>query len=352
MVMLVGVVGGQGVKQVSVDNGKIRIVAERTNDGYGIVKVLARRGFKWLQIACWQPIARIVYDGQQGKVDWQPALRSVSFSQNSLQLSDKVLDPDGSEWHLRVTFTLKPNEPVAQIRCEWSCESDRLIRALWGPNLLVGDSAAKLWGLLPGVEFLYDGEPSSNLRDFAPPLHDRRTPNPKKLTIPLMAVTIGEGSIPLPKDADKFFCPDSLFDMPKVTVEGKKGKPNPVTVALFWNPLQLWDGERTLPSVKFESPTPEGNGHRLALFLPSCPDFVPENSDKAAKPYLLRANQTLRLEATISVKRGQILTTVRRWLKEVGGLSKPNPAPRDLEQQLALDRFGFLRTVWDEQTQK
>ncbi|MCX7643614.1 MAG: hypothetical protein N2116_07405, partial [Armatimonadetes bacterium] len=92
--------------------------------------------------------------------------------------------------------------------------------------------------------------------------------------------------------------------------------------------------------------------HRLALFLPSCPDFVPENAEEAAKPYPLRANQTLRLEATIAVERGHILTAVRRWLKEVGGLPKPNPSPRTFEQQLALDRFGFLNTVWDEQTQK
>lgn len=349
--MLMVVASGQYPSQM-VDNGRIRVVVESVKDGYERARFFVRQQRRWIEVACWQPIVRIVYDGQQGEVDWQPALRSVSVNKNSLQLSDKILDPDGSEWFLSVTVTLKPNEPVAQIRCEWLCEKEQQIRALWGANLLVGDSAAKLWGLLPGVEFLYDGEPSSNPRDFAPPLHDRRTPNPKKLTIPLMAVTIGKGGSATPKDADKFFCPDSLFDMPKIATENKSTKQNAITVALFWNPLQRWDGERNFPSLRFESPTPEGNGHRLALFLPSCPEFVPENADKAKKPYPLRPGQTLRLEATIAVEHGHILTAVRRWLEEVRGLPKPNPAPRDFEQQLALDRFGFLQTVWDEQTQK
>ncbi len=350
-VMLMLMAFGQTSNQ-AVDNGQIRVVVESVKNGYERVRFFVRQQSRWIEVARWQPIIRIVYDGREGEVDWRPALRFVSVSKNSLRLSDNANDPDGSEWHLSVTVTLKPNEPVAQIRCEWRCEKERAIRALWGPNLLVGDSAAKLWGLLPGVEFLYDGESSSNPRDFAPPLHDRRTPNPKKLTIPLMAVTISEGGIAPPKDADKFFCPDSLFDMPKVDAENKSSTQNAITVSLLWNPLQRWDGEHILPSLRFESPTDEGNGHRLALFLPSCPDFVPENADKAAKPYPLRAGQTLRLEATLAVENGHILTAVRRWLKEVGGLPKPNPAPRTFEQQLALDRFGFLHTVWDEQTQK
>jgi hypothetical protein len=126
----------------------------------------------------------------------------------------------------------------------------------------------------------------------------------------------------------------------------------PITVALFWNPLQRWDGERTLPSLRFESPNAEGDGHRLALFLPSCPDFVPENADRATHPYPMRAGQTLRLQATVAIEFGHILTAVRRWLKEINGLPSPNPAPRNFEQQLALDRHGFLQTVWDEQAKK
>lgn len=340
------------MRQPAVENELVRVVAEKVGEGFGRLHFFVRTGRRWQPVAFWQPLVRIVYDGQRGEVDWRPSLRSLSVSQNSLQLSDKLRDPDGSEWRLRVTVSLKPNEPVAQVRCEWECERERLVRALWGPNLLVGNSAAKLWGLMPGVEFLYDGEPSSNPRDFAPPLHDRRTPNPKKLTIPLVAVTVGEGSVAPPKDADKFFCPDSLFDMPKIGAESQGEAKNPITVALLWDPMQRWDGERALPSVRFESPTKEGDGHRLALFLPSCPDFVPENSEKAVNPYPLRAGQTLRLEATVAVERGHILTAIQRWLKEVGGLPSPNPSPRDFERQLALDRFGFLHTVWDGQTQK
>ncbi len=342
-------VSGKGMAQ-RVDNGHLQVRIEQIDSGYQRARWFVRFNRRWQQVAIWQPLVRIVYDGQKGEVDWQPALRRVTVKGLTLSLSDQLSDPDGGRWSLRVTITLKPNEPVAQVRCEWRCDANRSIRALWGPNLLVGNSAAKLWGLLPGVEFLYDGEPSSNPRDFASPLHDRRTPNPKKVTIPLMAVSIGDGSIATPTGVNQFFCPDSLFDLPKVAKQLARFRP--ITVTLMWDPLQRWDGEHPLPSVRFESPTGNGNGHRLALFLPSCPDFVPENADKAEKPYPLRSGQTLRLEATLAGEAGHILTSVRRWLSEGGGMPKPNPAPRDFEQQLALDRHGFLHTVWDAQTQK
>lgn len=359
VVALMAVGLGQPLNQ-AVDNGLIRVVVEGWNGGYKLARFLVRQQRRWVEVASWKSIARIVYDGKENEVDWQPALKNVFVKGTTLQFSDRLLDPDGDEWKLKLTIHLKPKEPVAKVSWEWSCEREKAVKALWILDLLVGDSPAKIWGLLPGVEFLYDGEPSSNPRDLAPPLHDRRTPNPKKLTIPLMAVTIGEGSVALPENADKFFCPDSLFDMPKVSAKGALAPTKTLsqlrfpsqTVVLFWNPLQRWDGKHTLPSVRFESPKSDGKGHRLGLFLPSCPEFVPENADKAAKPYLMSKGQTLRFEANIAIERGHILTSVRRWLKEVGGLPKPNLLPRDFEQQLALDRFGFLHTVWDEQTQK
>ncbi len=337
-------------KQMALDNGQIRIVAEQKDEGYGALRFLVRIGKRWQPIAVWQPLVRVIYEGKQGDVDWKPILRSITKSPDRLRLSDTLQDPDGSRWQMRLTISLAPNEPVAKVRCEWQCNRDRKLKALWGPNLIVGEGTEKLWGLLPGVEFLYDGEPSSNPRDFAPPLHDRRTPNPKKVTIPLMAITVGGESLIPPKDADKFFCPDSLFDLPKLS--RKPTQLPPITVALSWNPLQRWDGERILLSLRFESPSAESKGHQFGLFIPSCPDFVPENSDRATKPYHLRARQVLTLEAKIAVEFGHVLIAVKRWLKEVGGLTKPNPAPRNFEQQLALDRYGFLHTVWDEQTQK
>ncbi|MFN3421678.1 MAG: hypothetical protein ACK40X_08145, partial [Armatimonadota bacterium] len=261
----------------AVDNSLIRVVVERVDGGYKLARFLVRQQRRWVEVARWSPIVHIVYDGKQNEVDWQPALKNVFVKGTTLQFSDRLLDPDGDEWKLGLTIHLKPKEPVAKVSWEWSCEREKAIRALWVLDLLVGDSPAKIWGLLPGIEFLYDGEPSSNPRDFAPPLHDRRTPNTKKLTIPLMAVTIGEGSITLPENADKFFCPDSLFDMPKVSSgitsppTSSRVKLSPQTVVLFWNPLQRWDDERFLPSVRFESPRSNGKGHRLGLFLPSCP---------------------------------------------------------------------------------
>ena len=60
-----------------------------------------------------------------------------------------------------------------------------------------------------------------------------------------------------------------VMALPRIAMNPTNSQP--ITVALFWSPLQRWDGERTLPSLRFESPNAEGDGHRLALFLPSCP---------------------------------------------------------------------------------
>ena len=92
--------------------------------------------------------------------------------------------------------------------------------------------------------------------------------------------------------------------------------------------------------------------HRLGLFLPSAPEFVPENGDAAAKPYLLAAGTTLKLDATLIVAPGPVNVALREWLQEAGGLPKPNPWPRSFQQELDVCRAGFLKTVWDERAEK
>lgn len=340
-------------ESVVLDNGRLRLEFMREGEGYANARIFAKQSRAWLNVGIWRPLMRIIFEGQRGEVDWQVKFKKVKQpDKNTLVFAERVRDQDGNEWRLQLTVALKANEPVAKLHYSWQCLSSRQVKAFWGPNLLIGEDAAKVWGLLPGLEFLYDGEPSSNPRDLAPPLHDRRTPNPKKITVPLMAVSIGKGSVAQPKTDDKFFCPDSLFDLPSIAKAMADAQP--VTVTLLWNPMQKWDGEHALPSVRFESPTADGKqaSHRLGLFLPSCPDFVPENAEKATKPYLLEAGKTVQLEASLAVDAGAVMVAMQRWLTEVGGLPKPNPAPRNFEEQLAIDRDGFLRTVWDEKTQK
>ncbi|MEM1544591.1 MAG: hypothetical protein QW795_07910, partial [Candidatus Bathyarchaeia archaeon] len=85
-VMLMLMAFGQTSNQ-AVDNGQIRVVVESVKNGYERVRFFVRQQSRWIEVARWQPIIRIVYDGREGEVDWRPALRFVSVSKNSLRLS-------------------------------------------------------------------------------------------------------------------------------------------------------------------------------------------------------------------------------------------------------------------------
>ncbi|MFA0740868.1 MAG: hypothetical protein DFNUSKGM_000975, partial [Candidatus Fervidibacter sacchari] len=154
VVVFVGAAKGQWAKQVAVSNEKIRLTVEWTDNGYGAANLFVRYRQRWVPTARWQPLTRIIYGRKDGEIDWMPSLRQATVQRNRLLVFDKLTAPDGSEWEVKLTVSLAPTEPVAKVRCEWQCNSDRQLKALWGPNLLVGEGTEKLWGLLPGVEFL------------------------------------------------------------------------------------------------------------------------------------------------------------------------------------------------------
>lgn len=352
----------------TLQNDQLKIEFARQPRGYAYATVYARQGRQWVPVAVWQPLMQLVSDTRSGPVTWEvspraaPAVREPGCTvNNSVQFTEKQVDADGVEWTVGLTVKLQPEAPVARIRYQWQAAQDRTVRAVLGPQLYVGEGTAgeaKSGALFPGLEFLYGPEPSSNSRDFDPALADRRTPDPLKITVPLMAVTVGPDSLPPPQKPDRFFCPDALKDLPwraqaqaPATLADLR---QPVTVALLWNPLQRWDGQHRFPSARFASPNFDQGlaNHRLALFLPSVPDYVPENGTVAGKAYGLAAGQTLSLEATLCVAPGPVLTAVRQWLNEAGGLPQPHPWPRPFPEALAVCRTGLLHTVWDTATGK
>src|SRR5262249_26341304 len=210
----------QGSYVIQNEFMRLEFVAEP--DGYGYAHVLARQSGGWAPVATWRPFFRLSPVTRAGESDWIAHPRGPSHTQEqrdsgaqSVQFDEKRRDADGVQWEWTCRVSLEPGRPVAQLHYAWKAEQDRQVRALWGPNLYVGDGtsgAAKTWGLFPGLEYLYGPEPSSNPRDFAPALADRRTPHAHKITAPLMAVTIGPDSSSPPENPSRFFAPDSLKD--------------------------------------------------------------------------------------------------------------------------------------------
>jgi hypothetical protein len=152
LLLATGEKGMAGTQQkITVSNGQIQVVAEFTDGHYACLQFGFRLNSHWHLIALWQPIMHIVYDGQQGEVNWQPVLAHGRVKGTTMDFSDQLADPDGGRWQVRLTISLDRNEPVAKIRCEWRCSSDRRVKALWGPNLFVGESDAKLGAYCPAL---------------------------------------------------------------------------------------------------------------------------------------------------------------------------------------------------------
>jgi hypothetical protein len=351
-----------------VQNEHLKIEFVRQAGGFAYAKLLARQQAAWAQVAAWRPLFRIAQEAKGKDHTWEPRPPTPSaLRENGRDVPNAVLfvarqaDADGVEWEARLSVRLEPGAPVARLHYEWKAAKERRVRALWGPNLYVAEGSvgdAKTWGLFPGLEYLFGGEPSSNPRDFTPKLADRRTPHPHKITVPLMAVTFGPDSQRAPEKPSRFFAPDSLKDLPPLPGTDLKSQisslKSDVTVALLWDPLQKWDGTSAFPSARFAAPNfDEGmNNHRLGLFLPSVPEFVPENAEHARQPYKLPAGQSLSLEATLFVAPGPATVALRQWIKDRGGVPKPPPWPRSFQEELDVCRAGFLRTVWDEKAEK
>jgi hypothetical protein len=341
-------------------NTLLRVQFVRSGGQYAYARVLARPN----AAATWQPVGTLrpilSADTGNGKnaVEIRPQDIVVDASGRRATLAGTVTDSAGVRWAASATVEVDSSRPMARLRYQWTPVRDARVAALMGPNLYVGDGLPggdrKAWGLFPGLEYLYRGEQSSSSRGFAPPLGDRRTPDPRKITVPLMAVTLGpQGEAP-PLNPGRFDCPDSLLGGLATADDAPEKQ---MTAALWWDPLQKWDGVHALPSARFGSPNADQamDNHRMALFLPSVPGFVPENGTRAAAPgrsYRAAAGRPLTLEATLWAGPGPALGALGAWVRDRGGLPTPSVPPRALAETFALSRDAYGGTVWNPATRR
>ena len=218
---------------------------------------------------------------------------------------------------------------------ECTLEADRAvgIARFAGPRVAVGDhtfGAAHDVAVLPGLEYLGKNDYSSSTLDAAPPISDRRVPDPYKITIPLAAV-------------------------------GHAGR----LVAMMWDMNHAWDGTHRHMAVEFDVPPPEtGAGHSvMQLFAPGVPDWVPETKTVAAEPYLLEPGKTLSIKGELYVCSGVPERSRRKVAKlkdatvalalskyyEQNGVPKVMPHPRTWDAEKALSRDAWFESIWVEE---
>ncbi len=195
-------------------------------------------------------------------------------------------DLDRVGWRFAFTFALKSGSPAVEIAYSATVSEHRDLLLFMGPRFHAGEGAfgsAKDEALFPGLEYLHGSERSSALSALAPDARLQCTPHPARITIPLMAVA---------KDG--------------------------MLTGMWWDPLQRWDGTHTCPSATFASPNwiEDEPNHLMTLFLPSVPEFVPENGTRAHTPLSMPAGGTVTLKAALFAAPGAHVTdAVDLWLQ-------------------------------------
>jgi hypothetical protein len=310
-------------ENVILENQGLRMVFERKQGGYASAIVSVHDGKQWRRMAVSRPIGHVAYrtaDGRTVETDIAPARCEILKSEGpvaEVRFAAQRVDEDGAAWNFAYSFQIEAGKHAVKTRYEARADKDRQLLHFQGPNLLAGDGsfgANKSLAIFPGLEYLEGRECSSSGRDNGPCFSNRYAPHPYNITIPLMAV-----------EADNCL------------------------VGLMWDVLQKWDGERVTLSARFASPNfhDRQNNHLMGLFLPSIPEFVPGNSDRAAKAYPLGANKKIAMESYIVAEAGgKLLNMIDHYLA-VFGLPKKLDLPITYDEALELGRVGYMETLYD-----
>lgn len=306
-------------------NERVRLLFPRNPFGFGIAELQARQGTTWLTAARMPFLARVVALSERGD-RWEQHLYAREVEPLSegkvagLRFRAQERDGDGALWELVAEFRLQPEETVIAASYSLRCDRPRKLLAFEGPMLYAGEGGfgkRKQEAVFPGLEWLVNDEVSSSDLDIARDHPDRvrYVPHPHKITVPAIGVHVGG-----------------------------------LTVGLLWDVHQKWDGQHDRPAVVFASPDSfEGrNAHLMGLFLPSVPQWVPENRREASRPYEWEGKAPLRLEAEILAdgQAADALTALDVWLAR-RGVPEPLPYPRgSREAEVTFSMRGYLEGLW------
>lgn len=313
---------------VITENRNLRALFVRGYEGFEYCMFFVAKNGHYRQVAVCNAVSEIRHRDSNGNIEHirvTPAAYRLSGNNRGdsiVLLTWEEKDVDGVMWSYEGRYSLRADSKYLKIENRLTANEKRELVAFNGPMLYAGDGTfgnGKNAALFPGLEFLENGESSSNTRDALPPMNNRLVPHPYKVTIPLMAV-----------EHDK-----SL-------------------VGLIWNPLETWDGEHNTLSAVFASPNwyMHQKNHLMGLFLPTPPHWVDENCMEASTPYAMEPKHAITLKAQIILDgNASILDAISMWTAAYG-MPEPLDAPRSDEEELMLSRHGFMKTVWDDETGK
>lgn len=301
---------------VGLQNSKLRMQFLKSGVGFVAWTMSIPKGDSWEQVAS-GPFGKLVRGAAANQaLEYNVYPSEAKTSQDSIVFSAKrdiYRSPCAFEW----IFKLDAEQP--KVSLAYSVKADQRVDILHfsGPTVYAGDGSfggKKDEGLFPGLEYLLS-EQSSGTEFVSPPNNLRTVPHPNKVTIPFMAIRNG-GTL----------------------------------VMLEWDPLQKWAVGLDRPAPLFASPNfiEAQDNHLMGIFAPSVPDYTAENRLSAQKAFTLAAGESIRLEATLSVKAdaSTVLDALDEWLVR-HGVPDPPMMTSSKADMIKLCNQSFLESSWD-----
>jgi hypothetical protein len=264
---------------------------------------------------------RIVVAQAKGADETIDFYGDLTPSADQVRIVAQAVDKAGATWTLTVGFKPSRVRNSVDLRYELTCDRDGLIRAFEGPVLWAGEGSfgrEKRDAIVPGIEWLWGDEASSNDLDFQPG-HAHRVryvPHPNELTWPILSIAGGGAG-----------------------------------VGLMWNPLQRFDGQRFGPQPIFASPdwVTNRNHHLMGLMLPTVREMKKRNVRLAPEPMAFKAGRAWTMAATLWAD-GDVrdsLQALDAWM-DARSLPEPLKPPRgDWPKEISFSMSAYLQTLYD-----
>jgi hypothetical protein len=221
-----------------------------------------------------------------------------------------LMDSKNGRWQVTRRLGAGTRPGTISVETEFLVDKDREVIHLPWLTLFPGLGTfgeRKTQGLFAGLEYL-DDEPSSSEADITTPEHVRRAPDPVKVTFPLMAVAHG----------DRY-------------------------IGLIWEPSDMAAAVFDSPDRIFNS-----GAHVMALTAPAVGPNRFENQLAAHTPFTLKANQPLKIRATIiGGSGGTIVPAVQKYV-EWRGLPKVPEFKGGFDAAVTLLAHGWLDSAINE----
>lgn len=297
------------------------VVFPESSFGYGPARIYQEFKHEWMP-ALWMPrLSTIVHLDSSGnrheRVVYVAKGRAQDFEEipGGLRVHWSMTDEDGANWRLAITLTQagRDEQPATKFTYELTCDQDREILRFDGPMFY---AEKRDEAIVPGVEWLIDDEISSSTLDIEEghPHQVRYVPDTRMFTAPVIGLSNG------PVDTVMTW-----------SLEGRERAP--LVQPVFASP-DRWNHQRS---------------HLFGLQIPSAPAYLDPNTREAARPYRLKAGETLTISCALRAPRSHQLA---RAMFDVDGVPNPQvmapaPLPRgDYDSEIQFSMRGYFEGLW------